>query len=163
MKIKFIELTEVNLASTFIWKVFSEFVAHEYPQEGIDTFKEFIQPEELQKMIENEKIFMLGCFYMEKLVGTVTIMDFCHVSLLFVDKEYQCRGIAKALFAKALELCIQKNPELCEMTVNSSTYAVPIYKRLGFHITGEPTKNNGIIFVPMKMNIIQNNFITLKK
>ncbi len=152
MKIKSIKSPEVNLASTFVWKVFSEFVAHEYPQEGIDTFKEFIQPEELQKMIENEKIFMLGCFDMGKLVGAVAIMDFCHVSLLFVDKEYQCKGIAKALFTKALELCIQKNPELCEMTVNSSIYAVPIYKKLGFNITGEPATNNGITFVPMKRN-----------
>ncbi|MEL7670179.1 GNAT family N-acetyltransferase [Methanobacterium sp.] len=114
-------------------------------------------------MIENEKIFMLGCFDMEKLVGAVALMDFCHVSLLFVDTEYQCNGIAKSLFAKALELCIQKNPELGEITVNSSTYAVPIYKKLGFHIAGEPTTNNGITFVPMKMNIIKNNFVTLKK
>ena len=152
MKIKSIKLPEVNLASIFVWKVFSEFVAHEYPQEGIDTFKEFIQPEELQKMIENEKIFMLGCFDLEKLVGAVAIMDFCHVSLLFVDKEYQCKGIAKALFAKGLELCIQKNPKICEMTVNSSIYAVPIYKKLGFNTTGEPTTNNGITFVPMKRN-----------
>jgi hypothetical protein len=38
---------------------------------------------------------------MEKLAGTVAIMDFCHVSLLFVDKKYQCKDIAKALFAKA--------------------------------------------------------------
>lgn len=152
MKIKSIKPPEVNLASTFVWKVFSEFVAHDYPQEGIDTFKEFIQPEELKKMMENEKIFMLGCFDMEKLVGAVAIMDFCHVSLLFVDKEYQCKGIAKALFAKARELCIQKNPELCEITVNSSIYAVPIYKKLGFNITGEPTTNNGITFVSMKRN-----------
>jgi len=152
MKIRSIELPEVNPASKFVWKVFSEFVALEYPQEGIDTFREFIQPEELQKMIENEKIFMLGCFDMGKLVGVMAIMDFCHVSLLFVDKEYQCKGIAKALFAKALKLCIQKNPELCEMTVNSSIYAVPIYKKLGFNITGEPSTNNGITFVPMKIN-----------
>ena len=150
MKIKSIKSPEVNLASKFVWKVFSEFVAPEYPQEGIDTFNEFIQPEELQKMIENEKIFMLGCFDIEKLVGAVAIMDFCHVSLLFVDKEYQRKGIAKALFAKARELCIQKNPELCEMTVNSSIYAVPIYEKLGFTITGEPTTNNGITFVPME-------------
>ena len=155
MKIKSIKPLEVNLASTFVWKVFSEFVAPEYPQEGIDTFKEFIQPEELQKMIENEKIFMLGCFDMEKLVGAVALMDFCHVSLLFVDKKYQCKGIAKALFAKAMDLCIQKNPELCEITVNSSTYAVPIYKKLGFYTTGEPTTNDGITFIPMKINIIK--------
>ena len=83
MKIRSIELPEVNLASTFVWKVFSEFVAPEYPQEGIDTFNEFIQPEELQKMIENEKIFMLGCFDMEKLVGAVAIMDFCQCQPAF--------------------------------------------------------------------------------
>lgn len=153
MKIKSINPNDVDLVSNFVWSVFSEFVAPEYCQEGIETFKEFIQPEELQKLMESGKFFILCCFDGKKLVGVVAISEFCHVSLFFVEKTYQRRGIAKALFAKVLKRCIQKNPELDGITANSSPYAVPVYKRLGFEITGELTTSAGITFVPMKRSL----------
>jgi len=105
--------------------------------------------------MKSEGFFILGCFEGEKLVGAVAIRDFCHVSLLFVDKAYQHRGIAKELFAKALAICIHEDPELDGITVNSSPYAVPIYKRLGFEVIGESTTNDGITFVPMKKSILK--------
>lgn len=153
MKIKYITHNDLDLASGFVWSVFSEFVMPGYSQEGIETFQKFIHPEELQKLMEIKKIFMLGCFDGEKLVGVLAIMDFCHVSLFFVDKTYQRRGIAKALFTKALKICSHKNPELNEITANSSLYAVPVYQRLGFEIKGKPTTNDGITFIPMRMPV----------
>ena len=40
-----------------------------------------------------------------------------------------------------------------EMTVNSSTYAVPFYKSLGFEQVQEPQITNGLKYVPMKREI----------
>ncbi|MFR5757206.1 MAG: GNAT family N-acetyltransferase [Bacteroides cellulosilyticus] len=39
------------------------------------------------------------------------------------------------------------------MTVNSSTYAVPFYKSLGFEQVKEPQITNGLKYVPMKREI----------
>ena len=39
------------------------------------------------------------------------------------------------------------------MTVNSSTYAVPFYKSLGFEQVQEPQITNGLKYVPMKREI----------
>ena len=149
------ELKPDNLyeASSLVWVIFSEFVAPGYSQVGIETFRKFIQPEELEKSLGSGRFFIMGCFDREKLVGVVLMRDFCHVSLLFVDKAYHRRGIAKKLFTKAMKRCTQENPKLVEITVNSSLYAVEIYRRLGFEIEGNETTKDGITFVPMKMNI----------
>ena len=86
-------------------------------------------------------------------MGVMAMRDFCHVSLFFVDKAYHRRGIAKELFSRAVEQSIQENSDFIEITVNSSPYAVEIYKKLGFVDTGGKTTKNGITFIPMKMNI----------
>ncbi|HEX9058604.1 MAG TPA: GNAT family N-acetyltransferase, partial [Clostridia bacterium] len=144
------DLTE---ASNLVWEVFSEFVAPGYTEEGIKTFRRYIEPLELLSLIESGKSFISGCFDQERIVGVAAVRDYCHVSLLFVDKEYHSRGIAKTLFSEAVKRCIKEKPETLEITVNSSPFAVPIYKKLGFRETGEQTTNNGITFVPMSISI----------
>ena len=152
MKIKSIELRDIYLASKLVWDVFSEYVAPGYSQNGIETFRKFIQPEELKKSLESGKFFMLGCYdEEEKLVGVTAIRDLCHVSLLFVDKAYHGRGIAKELITNAINRCTNENPGLSEISVNSSIFAVEVYKKIGFKTAGEKTTKNGIIFLPMKM------------
>ncbi len=42
------------------------------------------------------------------------------------------------------------NNENSYITVNSSRYAVPIYKNFGFEATSEEEQKDGIIFTPMK-------------
>ncbi|AFV01520.1 Histone acetyltransferase HPA2 and acetyltransferase [Dehalobacter sp. UNSWDHB] len=149
------ELKTDNLAeaSSLIWIVFSQYVAPGYSQEGIDTFRKFIQPKELKILLEGGRFFISGCFDGEELVGVIAMRDHSHISLLFVNKAYHGRGIAKALFSEALKKCVQKKSEIGEISVNSSPYAVEIYKKLGFEVTGQQTTKDGITFVPMKMMV----------
>ncbi len=142
---------DLKEASSLIWDVFSEYVAPGYSSEGIETFRKFIQTEELAKSLDSGRFFILGCFDKEKLVGLVAVMDLYHISLLFVDKLYHRRGIARELLVNAVHRCVEGNPKLAELTVNSSPYAVEIYKKLGFEVTGEQTIKNGITFTPMNM------------
>lgn len=152
---EYIKLKTDNLeqASSLVWRVFTEFVAPGYSLEGIETFRKFIQPVEMNKSLESGRFFFLGFFDDERLVGVIAMRDFNHVSLLFVDKAYHCRGIAKELFKIAINKCIYRNSDLTEITVNSSPYAVNIYKKLGFYITSEETTKDGITYIPMKLEI----------
>ena len=71
---------------------------------------------------------------------------------MFVDKDYHRQGIARQLFDTVIsELTI--NPDNKEITVNSSPYAVVVYKHLGFIKTAEQQEKNGMLFVPMKYYI----------
>ena len=71
-----------------------------------------------------------------------------HISLFFIRKEYHRKGIGRRLFDAFIE-----EISVPEMTVNSSTYAVPFYKSLGFEQVQEPQITNGLKYVPMKREI----------
>lgn len=148
-----------QLVSDMVWEVFEEFVASGYSPEGIETFRCFIQVDELKKATESGRFFTICCWDEETLAGSITIRGGNHISLLFVKKDYHQQGIAKKLFIKALKKCNELKPDLTEITVNSSPYVVDIYKRLGFSAVGEQTTQNGITYIPMNMKINVNVFI----
>lgn len=145
------ELTSDDLteASGLVWNVFAEFVAPEYAEEGVETFRTFTEAQQLTQLLAGGRFFFLGCFDGLKLAGLIAIRDYNHISLLFVGKNYQRRGIAGQLFDKAKDRCLQANPQLREITVNSSPYAAGIYQRLGFKKTGDATVTDGMTFIPM--------------
>ncbi|HEY9061547.1 MAG TPA: GNAT family N-acetyltransferase [Pseudobacteroides sp.] len=153
MEIRVIDRADLPMVISLVWSVFSEFVAPGYEEEGIETFKKFIKPEELEKFIGSGRFFILGGFVKGKLAGILAMRDNNHVSMFFVEKEFHSKGIGRKLLHEALRICIAKDPELNEVTVNSSPYAVDIYHKLGFENEGEETVNNGINYIPMRMKI----------
>ena len=69
-----------------------------------------------------------------------------HISLFFVDKGSQGKGIGKKLMS-----VIMKDNENSYITVNSSRYGVLIYEKLGFVKMEEEKEQNGLKFTPMKL------------
>jgi GNAT superfamily N-acetyltransferase len=82
-------------------------------------------------------------------VGVIASRPPCHISLLFVDKQFHRKGLAKAMFNEVLSYYLPFT-ECTEVTVNSSPYAVEAYHRMGFADTAAEQEVNGIRFVPMK-------------
>lgn len=153
MDIRVLGKSDLPLASSLVWNVFSEFVAPGYSEEGIKTFRNFIQPEELENSILSGRFFILGAFINGVLAGVLAIRDNNHISLFFVDKAFHGKGIGRKLFNEAVRICLEKDPELNELSVNSSPYAVNIYIKIGFEKIGEETVRDGIAYIPMKMEI----------
>jgi GNAT superfamily N-acetyltransferase len=138
----------IQEALELVWKVFQQFEAPEYCEEGIDEFRDFIQVDSVRQRMLNEEFFLWSCFEDDRIVGVIAVRPPFHISLLFVDPELHRRGIARALFETVLEVC--KKDGYTEITVNSSPYAVGIYRRLGFAETDTEQTVNGIRFTPMK-------------
>jgi ribosomal protein S18 acetylase RimI-like enzyme len=137
-----------------VWNVFEEFEAYQYSTEGLSEFKKFIENYSLIKqLLENSEMKIWGCFYNDKIIGMIATKQTNHISLLFVDKKYHKQGIARSLYRKLVEY-YSKDGSCSEITVNSSLYAVEIYKRLGFVATDTEQQKNGIRFVPMKHNFV---------
>lgn len=132
-----------------IERVFNEFEAPEYSPAGIREFRDFIALDAVQKRLENGELLMWGYWADDKIVGMIATKPPCHVSLLFVDKGYHRRGIAKKLYQTTLDH-YRENSDWREMTVNSSPYAVPVYHRLGFVDTDGEQVVNGLRFTPMR-------------
>ena len=81
------------------------------------------------------------------IVGYVSVKTGFHLYHLFVSSSFHNQGIAKSLW----QHCVgQLNIEQC--TVRSSIYAIPVYSKLGFTISGDRACKDGIGFQLMFYN-----------
>jgi len=78
------------------------------------------------------------------IAGYISIKGGAHLYHLFVAEEFHGRGIGRALWMHAKGR-IQSNT----VSLRSSIYAVPIYKKFGFYESGAVGIKDGISFQPM--------------
>jgi GNAT superfamily N-acetyltransferase len=85
------------------------------------------------------------------LVGMVGIRDNEHLFHLMVAERAHRQGLARRLWTRAKrETIAAGNPGY--FTVNSSPYAVPVYRRFGFVATAPEQRKKGVVFVPMELD-----------
>src|SRR6056297_2647542 len=80
--------------------VFMEFEAPDYSEEGVQTFLNFIELISIQKMFDDGTLKCWVCIKDKKIVGVMASRHLSHICMLFVDKAYHKKGIAKRLFDK---------------------------------------------------------------
>jgi len=152
-QIRRVEPEGLAAALDLAWRVFSEFEAPEYAAEGIDEFRRFIRVENIAGKMNAGSMILWGWYEGDTLAGMIAITVTGHVNLLFVDAAYHRRGIAKALHHTAADYFREHG--VSKITVNSSPYAVDIYRRFGFvPMSGEQTLS-GIRFTPMLLLLDQ--------
>ena len=158
-QLEYREIKQEELPETLdlVRKVFDEFEAPYYSEEGVASFYAFIDMDNMSEQYTNGSLYFYGCFVDNILVGMIAVKDFIHISLLFVDKQYHRQGIAKKLFNAILKICKEKDPCLKAITVNSSPYAVEVYHKFGFFDVSSEQVVDGIRFTPMKLKIEKNN------
>lgn len=148
-KIKKLEACDLQDALHLVWETFLAFEAPEYSDEGVQEFRNFIELPAIMDMQARSALLLWGCFDDDRIAGVIASRPPCHISLLFTDKEYHRRGIARALHHTVLEH-YKMNSDYKVMTVNSSPYAVEVYHRLGFVDMDVEQLKNGIRFTPMQ-------------
>lgn len=134
------ELPEVK---KLIKKVFMTFEAPDYSDEGITHFMLYLT-ETLEKEVTTGQVRIWCGKEDHKIVGVLAVRLPAHIALLFVDETYHRQGIAKKLY-QAMLLALTPN----HLTVNSSPYAIPIYKKLGFRCVRQEEIVSGIRFQSM--------------
>lgn len=140
--------SEIPTASLLVRRVFAEFEAPDYVPEGIAAFHRFVAPEALTEQARSGAMKIWGAYRQQTLTGVAAVRGKNHICLLFVDKSYHRQGIARALFDTVRSYC-RTDPTASRITVNSSPYAVDIYRRLGFTATAAECVTDGIRFTPM--------------
>ncbi len=142
--IREIDKTAFNEALSLVWRVFQEYEAPDYTQQGIDEFYKSIHDESFLS-----KLSIFGAYINEELVGVIaTRNNGAHIALFFVDGDYHKQGIGRKLFKKVFEQSTSSR-----MTVNSSPFAVPVYRKLGFIDTDKEQTVNGLRFTPMAYEV----------
>ena len=131
---------EIPAALELCWRVFLEFEAPEYSPEGVAAFRASLDDEERTRRLD-----FYGAFDGEKLVGVLCMRAPQHIGGFFVDAAYHRRGIDRRPFE-----AMRQDYETQVFTVNSSPYAVEVYRRLGFVPTDTEQLTDGLRYTPMR-------------
>ena len=133
-----------TMALDLALKVFMEFEASDYSEEGIIEFIQSLKNPEYTNQLIHYIATVKG-----KVVGMLaTRNNGSHIALFFVDRQYHRQGIGRSLFQQALSNC-----PTTTMTVFSSPYAVSIYRALGFTPTDVELTTKGIRYLPMQYKV----------
>lgn len=143
---------EEDQVMDLVSRVFHAFVAPLFSDEGVKEFMTYADASALAERIKDEHLVMIAETG-DDMIGIIEIRDPGHIALFFVAQAYQHQGIGRRLLKKAVAECAAREPNLTEITVNSSPNAVSSYQALGFRVRDEEKTINGIRFVQMSLKI----------
>jgi ribosomal protein S18 acetylase RimI-like enzyme len=132
-------------------RLFDAFVAADATPAGREAFRACTRPEALADRVARGQRYTVALARGEP-VGVVGVGE-GHLYWLFVATAWQRRGIARRLLDHAIGHLREAEPDITELTVFSSAYAVPAYRRLGFRVTGEQTLRDGLPVTPMALSL----------
>lgn len=147
--VKQLERQDLPEAASLVRRVFDEYVAPEYPPEGVRTFYSFLDQFSGANVEGMGSVF--GYSREGQLAGVLAVRGADHISLLFVAPEHHRTGVARALFQELKREA--RVAGVAEITVNASRYGLPAYEKLGFVAQGDERMQNGILFTPMRYDM----------
>jgi GNAT superfamily N-acetyltransferase len=150
LKIDRLETREsIEEAFDLVKRVFDQFVAPDFSQEGVREFFSLVTPEFLTSLPASGG-FALGALEGNTLVGMIAVRNMNHIALFFVERAYQKKGIGRKLFLEAARMVRAQGAD--SIDVHSSPFAVPCYKALGFSATSSELVEKGIRYTPMRVD-----------
>jgi hypothetical protein len=145
---------EEQAVCDLVKQVFNEYVASDYGQKGIDEFFRFAHPGAMKERMQSGG-FVLVAQQGDALAGMLEFYPPDCIAMLFVTVKRQ--GVATKLLALAISKLQTTNPDLEKLTVHSSPYAEPIYRKMGFKKTGGTITENSITYIPMELALADEN------
>jgi GNAT superfamily N-acetyltransferase len=131
-------------------------VAHHFSSNSsgsvADWFLDSVTPLAVEKNILDARFNYLVAYSGPTLAGVIAVRDLQHVHHLFVAPEFHRRGIAARLWERAKADAVNAGNKH-GFYVRSSEYAVPFYERFGFRTAGPRAEKDGIVFVPMRLEL----------
>lgn len=140
---------DASAVSQLIEKVFDKYIANDFFPEGVNIFKQIIQPDNIIIRQEKNKTFVVELD--SNIVGMIEVTGNSHIMLFFVDDKYHRNGIGKILINKAIESARINGHKT--MTVNSSIFAINIYEKFGFIKQDDIKTKDGIVYQEMLLNL----------
>ena len=124
-----------------------EFNVPEFSEEGKNHFIPSLTVEHTLDKLQGDFTYWVA-EKVDQAIGYIAFKGASHLYNLFVLKEFQRQGVAKMLWLYAKSAALAAN-NLDRITVNASTYSVPVYDRFGFSAIGAKQQYKGFVFTPM--------------
>lgn len=138
-------------AADLIVVVAERFLFPHYSEAGREAFRGYVTAASL--VADDAENFALVVRLQGALVGIAKVRRKNHLSMLFVAAEWQGRGFGRKLLDAAADECKARNPEVSNLTANSSKFALPFFRRRGFQVTAEEQQVNGIRYTPVRLDL----------
>ena len=125
---------DIPLALDLAWRMFIKYDSLDYGVEHTERMRVAIEDRLKNLSIYSQRL-MVVTLVDDKVVGMLETYGTNRVSLLFVDSEYQRKGIATAMMSKiASELQTRGDDRI---VLNSSPYGLSFYEHFGFTVEDE--------------------------
>lgn len=121
----------------------------DFEGDGLTFFLNAVSARSIRDYMEQGFRYMVALASQE-IVGVIAVKDNRHMFHLFVDKDHHKKGIAKLLWDHISRDSIESG-KTDKFTLNSTSYALPVYERWGFNVTDEQQTRHGISFTPMEL------------
>ncbi|WP_261841985.1 GNAT family N-acetyltransferase [Aliamphritea ceti] len=144
MNIRPMHICEAEYASELIMAAFFHTVAQTLPRHGIESFRDVVAADSLRQYQKNGALLLVA-EQDHQVIGVGSIREGRHIGLLFVEPQFQRKGVGQALIKALLD-----HREADTVTVMASVPSIPAYEQYGFHITGKLEECAGIISQPMQ-------------
>lgn len=143
---------EIPAVHRLIREVFTTQVAPLYTEEGVRSFLDYIEPDELaQRAGRDHELIAAEDAGTGDILGVAEVRRCTHISLLFVSAEVQRAGVGRRLLEHVCSRCRSRGRRI--LTVNAAPNAVSAYERLGFSVQGPEREEAGIRSVPMMRTV----------
>ena len=125
-------------------------LSHLYLKDNRDElpswFRNSLTQESFQQRLDSTDYVNFVGVIDNELVGYLAMKRPSHLYHLFVSQQHQGKGLARAFWQHAMNQC-----RADVYTLNSSLYAVPVYRKFGFIESAEVGEKDGIGFQPMTL------------
>jgi GNAT superfamily N-acetyltransferase len=143
---------EERWVSELIVRAFQEFISAHYPRAGVRDFLAYVSPAALRQRADGDHRILVALDG-HRIVGAVDVDDYRHLDLLFVEKAYHGRGIAREFVQRVIEAALEAQPDLKEITADTSEYGQPLYEAMGFETAGPEMIEHGRHFRRMRLKL----------
>ncbi len=129
------------------WVTFQQIAAQVSSEEGARDFHDGLTGTQLYIDFLQGRYPLFCAYQGNKVVGMLVLQKPGHISLFFVKKEYQRKGIGTGLLEACKAYCVEHG--VSELTVNAAPTAVSFYSAKGFRVSAEERFEGGLRFTPM--------------
>lgn len=129
------------------WITFQQIAEQVCDEEGAREFRDGLTSTQFYIDFLQGKYPLFCAYQGKKVVGMLTLKGTAHISLLFVKKEYQRRGIGTELLEACRAYCREHGGS--SLTVNAAATGLSFYLANGFTASAGERFEGGIRFTPM--------------
>lgn len=147
MHIRKMENKDLERVNCICMSAFMRSVAPSLSSEGVETFRAIASEDEFSKRSHGDNLILVSEVNGE-IQGVIELKEGRHVAMLFVDPEFQNRGVGGKLLA-----AVKAYSRVKTITVSASLNSVPAYLQFGFVCVGKPAEQSGLKYQPMEFEL----------